>query len=204
MPLIALTNGTPASARPRCNSSASPNKALGRPATVLQPHGRRNVLNRFLEASTCSTSPPTASARPASRRRYEATAPFGGFSSDTAFSLFLLRDAADSYLFGDVQGEDNRFTSVSTFVTNSWAHVALVFDGSAAPSARSKLYVNGQLDKTSGDASAQIEAYTSDVVIGHLVGGGNRFIGLIDEVAIWTRALSADEIHDIFVAPGPL
>jgi hypothetical protein len=128
-----------------------------------------------------------------------------GFGSDTAFSLFLLRDAATvSLLYGDVQGEDNRFTSVSTFVTNAWAHVALVFDGSATPSARTKLYVNGQLDKVSGDASAQIEAYTSDVVIGDLVGGGNRFTGLIDEVAVWTRALSADEIHDIFVAPGPL
>jgi hypothetical protein len=57
---------------------------------------------------------------------------------------------------------------------------------------------------TSGDASAQIEAYTSDVVIGDLVGGGNRFTGRIDEVAVWTRALSAAEIHDVFVAVGPL
>jgi hypothetical protein len=128
-----------------------------------------------------------------------------GLGTDTAFSLFLLRDAATvSLLYGDVQGEDNRFTSVSTFVTNNWAHVALVFDGSAAPSARTKLYVNGQLDKVSGDASAQIQAYTSDVVIADLVGGGNRFTGLIDEVAVWTRALSANEIHDIFLAPGPL
>lgn len=128
-----------------------------------------------------------------------------GFGSDTAFSLFLLRDAdPDSHLFGDVQGEESRFLSVSPFVPNSWAHVALVFDGSAAPSVRSKLYVNGELDITSADTAANIQPYTSDVVIGHLVGGGETFTGLIDEVAVWTRALSASEIHDVFVAAGPL
>lgn len=128
-----------------------------------------------------------------------------GFGSDTAFSLFLLRDADPaSHLFGDVQGEESRFLSVSSFVPNAWAHVALVFDGSAAPSARSKLYVNGALDVTSGDTAAQIEAYTSDIVIGDLVGGGERFTGLIDEVAVWTRALSATEIHDVFMTAGPL
>lgn len=128
-----------------------------------------------------------------------------GFGSDTAFSLFLLRDADPaSHLFGDVQGEESRFLSVSTFAPNTWAHVALVFDGSAAPSVRSKMYVNGELDKTNADTAAQIEAYTSDVVIGDLVGGGERFTGLIDEVAVWTRALSASEIHDVFAAAGPL
>jgi hypothetical protein len=128
-----------------------------------------------------------------------------GFGSDTAFSLFLLRDADPaSHLFGDVQGEESRFLSVSPFVPNTWAHVALVFDGSAAPSARSKLYVNGALDITSPEPAAHIEPYTSDVVIGDLVGGGERFTGLIDEVAIWTRALSAAEIHDVFTATGSL
>jgi hypothetical protein len=128
-----------------------------------------------------------------------------GFGSDTAFSLFLLRDAGTgSHLFGDVQGEENRFASVTKFVVNDWAHVALVFDGSAPASARSKLYVNGELDIASGEGSAQIEPYTSDIVIGDLVGGGNRFTGLIDEVAVWTRALSAEEIQDVFKATGPL
>ena len=128
-----------------------------------------------------------------------------GFGSDTAFSLFLLRDAnPESHLFGDIQGEESRFVSVSPFVSNTWAHVALVFDGSATPSARSKLYVNGALDRTNVEPAAQIEPYTSDVVIGDLVGGGERFTGLIDEVALWTRALSAAEIHDVFVATGPL
>lgn len=128
-----------------------------------------------------------------------------GFGSDTAFSLFLLRDAdPNSHLFGDVQGEESRFLSASAFLPNAWAHVALVFDGSAPPSMRSKLYVNGELDITSSDTASQIEPYTSDIVIGDLVGGGERFTGLIDEVAMWTRALSAAEIHDVFAAKAPL
>jgi concanavalin A-like lectin/glucanase superfamily protein len=125
-----------------------------------------------------------------------------GFGSDTAFALFLY-DAA-FHLYGDVQGEESRFNTLKSFAVDNWYHVALVFDGSAAESERSSLYVNGMLDVTSGEPSTQIEPYTSDVVIGNLIGGGAPFSGLIDEVAIWTRALGPGEVHDVFAAAEPL
>ena len=63
-----------------------------------------------------------------------------------------------------------------------------VKSSSGTAAERSSLYVNGMLDVTSGEPSTEIEPYTSDVVIGNLIGGGVPFSGLIDEVAIWTRA----------------
>lgn len=129
----------------------------------------------------------------------------GGFNQQTAYSLFLWINAAPpAQLYTDIQLEDDRFGSVATFDVNSWYHVALVFDGSLAQADRSRVYVNGKLDKVSSDAASQIEPYTSDVTIGDLVGGGDRFVGYIDEAAVWTRALSASEIARLHAATGPL
>jgi hypothetical protein len=49
-----------------------------------------------------------------------------------------------------------------------------------------------------------ISPYTSSLSVGDLPDGGGRFVGRIDEVAIWMRALSADEISALANATGPL
>ncbi|MES1183425.1 MAG: LamG domain-containing protein [Myxococcales bacterium] len=125
-----------------------------------------------------------------------------GFGSDTAFALFLY-DSPVTF-FADVQGEDDRFHSVAVFLPNVWHHVALVYDGSLAQNSRSRLYVDGQLDTIGVEHAAELEPYTSELSIGDLPGGGERFIGLIDEVAVWTRALGPAEIQDVYAAPAAL
>jgi hypothetical protein len=125
-----------------------------------------------------------------------------GFGSDTAFALFLYDSPVE--FFADVQGEDDRFHGVVVFLPNVWHHVALVYDGSLAQGVRSSLYVDGQLDAVGVEHAAQIEPYTSDLLIGDLPGGGDHFVGLIDEVAVWTRALSPAEIQAVYSAPAPL
>lgn len=125
-----------------------------------------------------------------------------GFGSDTAFALFLY-DTPVTF-FADVQGEDDRFHGAVVFLPNVWHHVALVYDGSLEQADRSRLYVDGQLDAVGGEHAAQIEPYTSDLSIGDLPAGGDRFIGLIDEVAVWTRALGPSEIQAVFAAPAAL
>jgi hypothetical protein len=125
-----------------------------------------------------------------------------GFGSDTAFALFLY-DSPVTF-FADVQGEDDRFHSLAVFLPNVWHHVALVYDGSLAQNNRSRLYVDGQLDTIGVEHAAELEPYTSELSIGDLPGGGERFIGLIDEVAVWTRALGPAEIQDVYAAPAAL
>jgi hypothetical protein len=91
-------------------------------------------------------------------------------------------------------GEDDRFSSNIQFSTGHWYHVAVVFDGSLSAEKRVSVYVNGQLDKTAPETSATVTAYDSPVEVGDLPVGGQTFIGSIDEVAMWQRALSADEV----------
>jgi hypothetical protein len=52
--------------------------------------------------------------------------------------------------------------------------------------------------------AAELEPSRSELSIGDLPGGGERFIGLIDEVVIWTRALGPTEIQDVYAAPAAL
>lgn len=82
-----------------------------------------------------------------------------------------------------------------------WSHIAGVYDGSAM-----KIYVNGVLDKTEGFAFP-INNANWDFFIGAGCAPpicnsyNNLFNGLIDEVSIYNRALTAAEIRAI-VTPG--
>jgi hypothetical protein len=75
---------------------------------------------------------------------------------------------------------------------NTWHHVAAVGDGSTL-----KIYLDGQL---LGTSSANTLDYGSSDYPFNIGGGGiwdasgNQFNGLIDEVAVYDRALSADEV----------
>ncbi|MCX5646802.1 MAG: LamG domain-containing protein [Phycisphaerae bacterium] len=76
-----------------------------------------------------------------------------------------------------------------------WAHVAAAFDGTTA-----RLYLNGQ-QVASGAFAFHAGGEASDMGIGSVTGGGagydgydQVFSGGIDEVGIYNRALSAEEV----------
>jgi uncharacterized repeat protein (TIGR01451 family) len=82
-----------------------------------------------------------------------------------------------------------------------WHHIAGTYDGSKV-----RLYVDG-VEVGSGTSKSTTIKYglstTNDLFIGTYEGGSNcslRFQGEIDEVEIYNRALSAEEIMDIFAA----
>ena len=83
-------------------------------------------------------------------------------------------------------------SSISTLNTGSWYHVAVVFSASSA-----KIYINGNLDATtSGNYSGYSDLNTVNTIGGWLCPPNPSFWfdGLIDEVRIYNRALSASEI----------
>ena len=89
------------------------------------------------------------------------------------------------------------FDGNTSFELNQWYHVAMTYD-----SAFLKLYVNGVADGSQAVTGPMIT--TSEAV---RIGGGApagtaqiHFRGLIDEVGVYNRALSADEIKNIFEA----
>src|SRR5262249_600897 len=80
---------------------------------------------------------------------------------------------------------------------NTWTHVAMTFD---AASGQFTLYVNGR-QVASATSPGVITATSRNVLIGREDSFLPRpFNGLIDEVAIYSRALSASEIQGIYSA----
>src|SRR5262249_22498458 len=91
-------------------------------------------------------------------------------------------------------------TAPVTIPLNQWTHLAASFDGSTK-----RLYVNGvQVASQAGLGSLVYDpSPTVPVTIGSDWGFGAssaRFTGHIDEVSIYNRALTLDEIADIYNA----
>ena len=85
--------------------------------------------------------------------------------------------------------------------TYAWTHVALVFDGSSA-----RAYINGVPSRAVSELTGSLTTTTGPLKIGSraddtiAMDPDDRFNGLIDEVALYDRALSPAEIQTIFSA----
>jgi hypothetical protein len=94
----------------------------------------------------------------------------------------------------DTKGSTYRILSTSTYPFNgvTWMHVAATFDG-----ASSKIYINGVLDKSVTFAiPTTINSNTSGLYIGSLL-GARRWKGMLDDILLYNRALSAAEIQQL-------
>jgi len=87
-------------------------------------------------------------------------------------------------------------TSNATVALGQEAHAALTFDGVTL-----RLYINGVLDKEEAYGFSGVYYSTEDVMIGAFNSNTgytfNRFDGLLDDISIWNRALSAGEVASL-------
>jgi hypothetical protein len=121
------------------------------------------------------------------------SSPAGG---STPYRLCI--DSAGKYrVFFDGLTPAQWYVSASSIVLGSWQQIAVVYDGSNL-----RLYFNGIEDANSPfSVSGNIFGNTRPLDIGALNDGGiyKRFLnGTIDEVRIWNRALSAEEIAESY------
>src|SRR5207245_7665367 len=93
-------------------------------------------------------------------------------------ALVLVGTAPDSYLRG-----------TSTPALNSWTHVAATYDGATL-----RIYANGVL-QASKAVSGAITTSTGALRIGGDSVWGEWFAGLIDDVRVYNRALTATELQ---------
>jgi hypothetical protein len=111
---------------------------------------------------------------------------------------WVIRINEDGTLRTEVQGG---YIFGRTKITDGhWHHIAVVLDNDEVPNiCKVQLYVDGQLETTGGIQAFPIYTATADnVKIGvHSVGLG-YFSGLIDEVRIYDKPLSAERIHNIY------
>src|SRR5439155_13889590 len=84
--------------------------------------------------------------------------------------------------------------SLNPVPTNYWTHVAGVYDGATV-----KLYLNGAF-QSSTPWTQGIFPGTAPLIIGATLSSGSFFDGLIDEAAVYNRALSTSEIAAIYNA----
>jgi len=97
----------------------------------------------------------------------------------------LSRPAAYATFSGVIRG----VTGTAALPVNAWTHLASTYDG-----ANMRLYVNGTLVRTVARTGA-IDVTTGPLRIGgNVPWGGEFFAGLIDEVRVYNRALSATEV----------
>lgn len=122
------------------------------------------------------------------------------YNDDVSFTMYV--EVLDNHLWVDILNT-SRSVSVASLTTNTWYHVATVYDGKADAGQRVSIYVNGVLDSTH-PADSTMPVNTEHLLVGNLPNGGSTFVGLIDEVGIWTRALGKDEIKALYESPHSL
>jgi hypothetical protein len=123
---------------------------------------------------------------------------------ESAYNLTLW---TENHAWVDIEGKDNRFANKTQLVNNRWTQLTVVYDGARRDDTAVRIFVNGALDAHGPEAAASISPYTAPLRVGCLPSPSNQtmqyFEGLLDEVAVWTRALSDAEITQWFEATRP-
>lgn len=103
--------------------------------------------------------------------------------------------------FSTYNGSAFRFANVnsSSLSTSTWYHIVFTTSGST-----NNIYINGTLQTTAN--AVQTNDSTSGAYLGCFNDGGSNkafFSGKMDEVALWTRELSATEVTELYNSGEP-
>lgn len=114
-------------------------------------------------------------------------------TSSGYYALLMAGTASPRSL--SFQAQPDLYYSSSTLSDNNgWHHVALTYDGSHVT-----FYVDGVADPALSANHSSLASFTNAVLnIGYSDNGLDRFNGDIDEVRIYNRALSANEILALY------
>jgi type II secretory pathway pseudopilin PulG len=113
-----------------------------------------------------------------------------GEGNPNNYQLAIADGQATLYLD---DGDSNGFRGDTVLNTGQWYHVAGTWDG-----AQVRIYLNGILDNDPPDSySWTLNTDTRDLYIGGRSGGTDLLDGTLDDVRIYDRALTAEEIQSI-------
>ena len=121
--------------------------------------------------------------------------PHTEFASPHNIYSLIFDNAGHARFEGCIGEHKTGINGISIIPLNEWTHVAATYDGSQL-----KLYVNGNLEGTK-DVTEKICANIMPLYIGsNVFFSGENFNGAIDEVAIYSRALTSEEIKAHYLA----
>ena len=126
----------------------------------------------------------------------------GGAVNQRGFALFVLNGGTISFdNWTSASGTEHSTNTTEAIVSNKWYHLAGTFQGGVA----GKVYINGRLSVTNTTAIIANTSgnNTSTLRIGDRGDGGasSPFIGSIDEVRIYNRVLSDNEVKQLYNTP---
>jgi hypothetical protein len=135
------------------------------------------------------------------KEKTEALISKGTLAHQEGYNLYILTN--DTLLFGIRDGSSSYFDASNTEIGDSnWHHIVVAWDGTTK-----FFYIDGELDKsvllgeiTIADDSKPLEFAAH---WGYME-NNNPFHGTIDEVRIYDRVLSKNEIKELYSNPGAL
>lgn len=138
------------------------------------------------------------------------TTSFGSIFDSTTDCYVLYLDKANNELRFKVTGVNGHAARpgipANFLQANQWLHIAAVFNGNYGSAGRASIYLNGVLmDSHIGDDSTAGIGLTAYLKTGQAASmgregatGSSYFSGMVDDFAIWKRALTESEIQRIF------
>jgi len=96
-------------------------------------------------------------------------------------------------------GANQTVDSVTVLKVNTWYHLAGTWDKTEG---KMRIYVNGNLENTTSNVTTAITPQTSVVNLGGDVQNNTNTAGIIDDIRIYNRALSAKEILQLYQMGG--
>ena len=82
--------------------------------------------------------------------------------------------------------------ATSVIPTGVWTHILAVYNGSDL-----RIYINGVLENTTASVTGNLNSATTTTYLGRRT-DGYYFGGALDEVGIWSRALSSTEVGELY------
>lgn len=133
---------------------------------------------------------PGASSYPALLSKVNGSSPYGGYQ------INLNGDTGNRFSCGMALNSTWRVrTSASTYATDTWYHVACVYDGAAMT-----IYVNGVADGSTAYTGA-IRDVAANLLLGKNGGGAAYLNGQLNEARVYSRALTSADLQALANTP---
>ncbi len=119
--------------------------------------------------------------------------------NDGDYEMLLLQTSPTNSVFFRIRGASPTYFSAGSIPLNAWAFIAATYDDATNAAV---IYVNG-VQVGNQAMTNPIMQNNGPLIIGvrhNQLGGGSFFNGFIEEPAVWNRALSAQEILDLYNA----
>ena len=98
-------------------------------------------------------------------------------------------------------GAGNRQTDTNAKLSDgTWHHVTVILRNASDDMADIEMYIDGVLDSSGGGTATAVNTGSANVTVGDNGAASGFFTGCIDEVAIFTSALSSSEVTAIYNA----